>query len=116
MGEYVAMNEKKSLEDVKKYVERIAERKNWILNKDNDTFEVLIEGLHQNINHLGYYNCPCRDSENNNKLDNDIICPCKYANQDIQEFGYCYCSLYFDPSFDFSKKIVMIPERRPEKG
>ena len=74
-----------------------------------------VEGLQQNFNRLGYYNCPCRDSVNNNKLDNDIICPCKYADQDIQEFGYCYCSLYFDPAFDSSIKVKMIPERRPER-
>jgi ferredoxin-thioredoxin reductase catalytic chain len=114
MGGYVKMSEKKSITDVKSYVEGISKRRNWILNKDIKTFEDLVEGLKQNFNNLGYYNCPCRDSENNNKLDNDIICPCKYSEKDIQEFGYCYCTLYFDPKQDSSKKVPMIPERRPE--
>lgn len=109
------MSDKKAISDVKNYVKSIAERKNLVLNRDPDTFEDLVEGLQQNFNRLGYYNCPCRDSENDNKLDSDIICPCRYSEQDIQEFGYCYCTLFFDPKLDSSKKVSMIPERRPER-
>ena len=108
------MSEEKSIADVENYVNNIAKRNNWILNKYLETFYDLVEGLQQNFNRLGYYNCPCRDSENNNRLDNDIICPCRYSEQDIQEFGYCYCTLYFDSKLDSSKKVPMIPERRPE--
>jgi ferredoxin-thioredoxin reductase catalytic subunit len=114
MGGYAKMSGKKSITDVENYVKNIAKRNNWILNKDPVTFDDLVEGLQKNFNLLGYFNCPCRDSENNNRLDNDIICPCKYSKQDIQEFGYCYCTLYFDPKLDSSKKVPMIPERRPE--
>jgi len=114
MGGYAKMSEEKSITDVENYVKNISKRNNWILNKDPVTFDDLVEGLQQNFNRLGYYNCPCRDSVNNNRLDNDIICPCRYSEQDIQEFGYCYCTLYFDSKLDSSKKVPMIPERRPE--
>ncbi|NHJ01210.1 MAG: ferredoxin:thioredoxin reductase [Candidatus Heimdallarchaeota archaeon] len=103
---------KKALNDVKSYVEKIAERNNWILNPDKETLQNLIEGLMVNINRYGYYNCPCRDSQEDRNLDKDIICPCRYSEPDIREFGHCYCALYFDEDYDFSKSVEMIPERR----
>jgi ferredoxin-thioredoxin reductase catalytic subunit len=39
-----------------------------------------------------------------------------YAEQDIAEYGRCYCSLFFDPTWDFnSEETASIPERRPEE-
>ena len=115
MGGNVKMSQQRTIDDVREYVNNIAKRKNWKVNSDSQTFDDLVEGLQQNFNRLGYYNCPCRDSQNNNKLDNDIICPCKYSDQDVEEYGYCYCTLYFDPKMDSSKKVPMIPERRQEE-
>ncbi len=114
MGGNVTMNEK-TLEDVRKYVKNIANRKKWVLNIDSQTIDDLVEGLYQNFNRFGYYNCPCRDTENDRHLDRDIICPCRYAEADIQEYGYCYCSLYLNSSFHQDKEIKMIPERRPDR-
>lgn len=104
---------KKTFEDVQEYVRRIASRKGWKLNSDKETVNDLIEGLLENFNRLGYYNCPCRDSQEDNQLDKDIICPCRYAALDIVEYGYCYCSLYTKTDFDQNQPIKMIPERRP---
>ena len=104
---------KKTFEDVQKYVERISSRKGWKLNSDKETLNDLIEGLLDNFNRLGYYNCPCRDSQEDNQLDKDIICPCRYAEPDIDEYGYCYCSLYTRADFGQNQPIKMIPERRP---
>ena len=114
MGVNVKMNQK-SIEDVRKYVEKIAKRNGWALNADLQTLNDLVEGLQINFSQLGYYNCPCRDSENDRNLDRDIICPCRYAEDDIHEYGYCYCSLYLDPSFSQHQQISMIPERRPAR-
>lgn len=109
------INKQKTNDDVKSYVIRIAERNNWKLNQDNETLLDLIEGLKDNFNRLSYYNCPCRDSNEDRKLDSDIICPCTYAKDDIKEFGRCYCALYFDKEYKFDEPIKMIPERRPEE-
>lgn len=110
----IKINKQKTKDDVAGYVKRIAERKNWKLNQNNETLTDLIEGLKDNFNILGYYNCPCRDNNEDRKLDADIICPCAYAKEDIDEYGRCYCALYFNKEFDFRKPINMIPERRPE--
>ena len=105
---------KKTIEDVSKYVNQVAEKRGWILHPNDDgTLDMLIEGLRNYFNRVGYFNCPCRDSYEDMKYDRDIICPCDYAEPDIQEFGRCYCALFFDPDYDFDLPIEMIEERRP---
>lgn len=106
-------NQAKSIEDVRKYVYGIAQRNDWKLNSNQEMLNDLIDGLMINFNRLGYYNCPCRDSQEDRNLDRDIICPCRYAKPDIEEYGHCYCALYFNKNFDFDNEISMIPERRP---
>lgn len=113
MGGNDYMKNKKSIEDVQEYIQRISDRNGWTLNANQDLLQVLIDGLRDNFNRLGYYNCPCRDSQEDPQIDRDIICPCRYANADIEEFGHCYCALYFTPSYNQSKTLRMIPERRP---
>ncbi len=55
-----------------------------------------------NLQRLGYYQCPCRLSWDDRTKDQDIICPCVYAHDDIAEFGHCFCSLYLSEEFDRS--------------
>ena len=110
------MSRQKSQKEVLEYVKRVASKHHWVLNPNIDgTLDMLIEGLKNNYNKLGYFNCPCRDFEGKLKFDRDICCPCDYAKPDIKEYGHCYCALFFDPSFDFKKPVKMILERRPEK-
>lgn len=106
------MNNKKSVEDVRRYIMKISDRNGWILNDDQETLSDLIDGLLDNFTRLGYYNCPCRDNQADLKLDRDIICPCRYAEPDIEEFGYCYCTLYCRTDFDQNQSMKMIPDRR----
>jgi ferredoxin-thioredoxin reductase catalytic subunit len=103
---------KKSLDEVRAYAERIAEKKGWKLTGRRDMLEHLLNGLMENFNRYGYYNCPCRDSQDDRKKDRDIICPCLYAREhDVDEHGYCYCALFFRKDFDPSQPIKMIPDR-----
>ena len=78
---------------------------------------MLIQGLRDNYNRIGYFNCPCRDINENIKLDKDICCPCDYAEKDIIEYGRCYCALFFDNNYDFDRnqEIEMISDRRPKE-
>lgn len=107
------MGKQKTPGDVKAYVETIARRCDWKLIDRFDLLDTLVAGLTENFNRLGYYNCPCRDSQEDPKLDRDIICPCVYARKsDVEEYGRCYCALFFRKDFDMSREITMIPERR----
>jgi len=108
------VSKKREMQDVRAYIEKIARRFGWKLNSREEMLDSLIQGLMENVNRLGYYNCPCRDSQQDRKLDSDIICPCVYAREaDVEEYGYCYCALFFRKDFDMTGEMTMIPDRRP---
>lgn len=100
---------------MKEYCEIICERNDWILQKDKQTLNDLIEGLLENKKNYGYQSCPCRFACGKRDLDRDIICPCEYAPPDIEEYGTCYCNLFLSPEFydTNEEKFKQIPERRP---
>jgi ferredoxin-thioredoxin reductase catalytic subunit len=108
------VSKKKDVQAVRAYVERVARRFGWKLNSREEMLDALTQGLRENFNRLGYYNCPCRDSQEDPKIDRDIICPCVYAREaDVEEYGHCYCALFFRKDFDMTREIAMIPDRRP---
>ncbi|TFF98570.1 MAG: ferredoxin:thioredoxin reductase [Promethearchaeota archaeon] len=97
------------------YCKKICEMNDWILQQDEETLNDLIEGLIENKNRYGYQSCPCRFACGKRELDRDLICPCKYAPADIEEYGTCYCNLFLSPDFyeTHEEKFRQIPERRP---
>ena len=105
----------KTKEGMIEYCKKVCEKNNWILNKDEETLNELIEGLVENKKRYNYQSCPCRLASGVRELDRDLICPCDYAPQDIQEYGTCYCNLYIREDFykTINKKYVLVPERRP---
>ncbi|MHA1460565.1 MAG: ferredoxin-thioredoxin reductase catalytic domain-containing protein [Promethearchaeota archaeon] len=102
-------------EGMKEYVGMVSQKNNWILNKDQSTFNDLITGLADNKKYYGYQSCPCRLASGNRDLDRDLICPCDYASEDVKEFGACYCNLYLRLDFyeTIKAEFVSVPERRP---
>ncbi|MHA1196140.1 MAG: ferredoxin-thioredoxin reductase catalytic domain-containing protein [Promethearchaeota archaeon] len=109
------MMDMKTKEGMIEYCKKVCEKNNWILNKDEETLNELIEGLVENKKRYNYQSCPCRLASGVRELDRDLICPCDYAPQDIQEYGTCYCNLYMREDFykTINKKYVLVPERRP---
>ncbi len=102
-------------EGMKEYIGKVCKQNNWIVNKDEQTFNDLVDGLVENKKKYGYQSCPCRLASGKRDLDRDLICPCDYAPADIKEFKACYCNLYLDPRFYESNEIyVLVPERRPQ--
>lgn len=91
----------------------VAKKQGWILNRDKEHLDIIINGLMKNYNRYEYYSCPCRDSQGNKQQDLDIICPCAYSRPDIEEYGQCFCGLYLETKFYENKKEPSsIPERR----
>ncbi|WP_457557309.1 ferredoxin-thioredoxin reductase catalytic domain-containing protein [Candidatus Harpocratesius sp.] len=104
----------KTKEQTQKFMEMVAKKHGWHLNRDKEFLDMLAEGLTTNFNRYGYYSCPCRDADGQKELDKDIICPCDYCIPDQQEFGHCYCGLYLTSEFyKTGKEPEAIPERRP---
>ena len=98
----------------REFVEKVAAKRGWVLNPDQELLGDIVDGLAANANRLGYYQCPCRLSWDDRTKDKDIVCPCDYAAADIAQYGHCFCSLYLSPQFAASGKALgSIPERRP---
>ena len=56
-----------------------------------------------------------RYGSGNRREDSDIICPCRYVDDDLAESGHCYCGLFVSGAFVERRGIIEpIPERRPE--
>ena len=102
-------------EGMMEYVNKICEINNFILNRDEQTLNDLVEGLVQNKKTHGYQSCPCRLASGKKELDRDLICPCDYAPKDVEEFGACYCNLYMRRDYyeTVKKEYIVVPERRP---
>ena len=92
----------------------INEKKGYYFNNNRErTFE-LLRGLLVNKDRYGYMACPCRLASGSRDTDRDIICPCRYREPDVQEFGACYCGLYVSADWNAGKlERTVVPERRP---
>lgn len=102
--------------EILKCIEKLrndAEAGGYNLNPNLEDLKMIIAGYLENEEKFGYPGCPCRLNTGNFEEDKDIICPCDYRDDDIIEFGACYCSLYVDDDIAGGKKEAQpIPERR----
>ena len=92
------------------------EKNGYFLNPDISFTKDLVRSLITNRNRFGYEACPCRLAEEKREDDLDIICPCDYRDQDINQFDACYCALYVSKKARKGEAAIKsIPERRPAK-
>ena len=104
------------IEKTREYVNKVAKFRKLVLQPDAETLNNLISGLTENQERFGYRSCPCRLASGEKDKDRDIICPCQYSEQDISEYGHCFCALYFSKEYlEKGGKFRPIPERRPEE-
>jgi ferredoxin-thioredoxin reductase catalytic subunit len=91
-----------------------AEAAGYHLNPDVEHTKELVRGILTNEKRYGYWACPCRLASGDKEDDLDIICPCDYRDQDIEEYDACYCGLYVSERvLKGEKRPESIPERRP---
>lgn len=106
------MNQKELVEQFK-----TLEEKGYYLHADTEHTLATIDSLLANKEKYSLLACPCRLATGNPEDDADIICPCVYCKEDIEEFGACYCLLFV--SEDFKDDPTFYPEiddrRPPEK-
>jgi ferredoxin-thioredoxin reductase catalytic subunit len=90
-----------------------AEETGYFINPDEEFAKALVEGLLINTDRYGYPACPCRLAKGSREADLDIICPCDYRDDDIDEFGACFCALYVSKDVAEGKaQAHSIPDRR----
>jgi len=83
------------------------------LNNDLSFAKELTKSLLINEKRYGYPACPCRLASGKKEEDLDIICPCDYRDEDLNDYGACYCALYVTSEIIEGKKsFTAIPERR----
>lgn len=101
-------------QELQKMLQKIQEPKGFFFNKDQEMVTGLMQGLLANKERYGYMCCPCRLASDDRAKDRDIICPCVYREQDVQEYGSCYCQLYVSQEWNQGKiPHQYVPERRP---
>jgi ferredoxin-thioredoxin reductase catalytic chain len=102
------------VEQLYEILKKSQEAKGFYFNRDKKRVFDLLEGLLINKNCYGYMCCPCRLSAEDRNWDQDIICPCVYREQDMAEYGSCYCNLYVSKEWNEEKiSHAYVPERRP---
>jgi ferredoxin-thioredoxin reductase catalytic subunit len=101
-------------EELYERLKKIQEPKGFFFSKDKERVSDLMGALILNKERYGYMCCPCRLSSGDREKDKDIICPCVYREDDVKEYGSCYCNLYVSKEWN-EEKIPhwYVPERRP---
>ncbi len=108
------MNNDDEVQNLCEKLDREAEQSGYHLNPDTEFVKELVKGLITNQKRYGYQACPCRLASGDKQKDLDIICPCDYRDQDLIEYGSCYCALYVSEAVKTGEQSVApIPERRP---
>lgn len=98
---------------LKNDLEKNLHARGYYLNPDDDFTLNLIDSLIINDDRYGYQFCPCRLASGKKDEDIDLICPCYYRDDDVTEYGACYCGLYVSEEvYQGKKEVSPIPERR----
>ncbi len=79
------------------------------LNSDEGFVAELCAGLLANQDRYGIESCPCRLYTGDTADNMDIVCPCAYRDDDLAEYGACFCALYVSGE----AQTKQVPERRP---
>ncbi len=107
-------------DDLSKTLERFrkdAAEGGYHLNPDEPFTRSLLEGILINEGRYEYPACPCRLATGRKEEDLDIICPCDYRDQDLVEYGACYCGLYVGEAVhEGLVRAAPVPERRPSRS
>lgn len=65
------------------------------MNPDEEMLHIIVDCLTRNRNELGSQYCPCRIIAGDKEEDKNIICPCVYHEEEINNNGSCHCGLFF---------------------
>jgi ferredoxin-thioredoxin reductase catalytic chain len=95
-------------------LKKAQEPKGFFFNLNKDWVLTILNDLLFNKGRYGYMSCPCRLATGDRDKDRDIFCPCAYRQEDVKEYGSCYCNLYVSKEWNEDKiKHQYVPERRP---
>ena len=64
---------------------------NWMMSTNLSIWLTEMEEIY------GKRYCPCFEPSSDESLNNKMLCPCKFIDEEIEKYGTCHCAL-FDPS------------------
>jgi len=103
-----------NIEELHGLLTKSQEPQGFFFNRDSELVNDLLSSLLINKERYGYMSCPCRLATGEREKDKDIICPCEYRDDDVREYGSCYCALYVSKEYNEGKiESKVVPERRP---
>ena len=80
------------------WIRKFAEKKNYALNPDwmmHTNLEIWLSEMEETFEKRY---CPCFEPSGDPKLDNRMLCPCKFLDDEIAEYGTCHCTLFGSPT------------------
>lgn len=83
--------------DLKKqdaWIRRHAANKGWSVNPRWMVYTNLRLWLSDCEAMYGKRYCPCFEPSGDSQLDKDLICPCAFAQSEIDANGWCHCTLF----------------------
>lgn len=105
--------DREKIEKRYKHLKCDAQAGGYILNGDESFVRNLVEGLLKNKERYGIEACPCRLYVGTQEENLDAVCPCIYRDDDLAEYGACFCALYVTQENAYGLPDHQIPERRP---
>lgn len=94
-GESKNAEEQSVQRSIKKWAKEYAASKGWHLNENDKQLGAVLKGLARNTVRLGEQYCPCRMRTGDKETDKEIICPCIYHEDELENDGNCHCRLFF---------------------
>jgi len=85
---------RKQIKKQDKWINKYIEKKNYDINPNKMISTNLKIWLSEMEGIYGKRLCPCFDPSGGKENDKAMICPCKYIDDEIEEYGTCHCALF----------------------
>ena len=108
--------DKQRLEEKYQGIKESAEVGGYQLNPDKEFCLQLVDGLMVNLDRYGIEACPCRLYVGKRENNLDIVCPCYYRDDDLAEYGACFCALYINDRYNTEQQVPDRRKRTQERG
>jgi len=78
----------------KAWMEKYVAKKGYAINPNWMMSANLSIWLTEMEDAFGKRYCPCFEPSGNAELDKKMLCPCKFIDDEIEEYGTCHCALF----------------------
>lgn len=87
-------NYRPQIKKQKAWMQKYIAKKGYALNPDWMMSTNLSIWLTEMEDTFGKRYCPCFEPSGDAELDKKMLCPCKFIDDEIEEYGTCHCALF----------------------